>query len=122
MPFENIGRYRPPGRGPLLDDDGRPRPIFFVECAGCGSDHPMVRGANGRYRLPDHMNRIAPVDENDRVCGPFFYATKGCTKNAAALIRRDWGDDAHRVVVITNPTVESIDLQFHLAAEESRRP
>ncbi len=106
-------------RGPILDDDGNPEPIFWVECVGCGHEYPLTKGPDGKVYVPVMLNRLAPVGEDGRVCGEIYYASKGCTPQAAHLIRDEYGDEAVRVVVI--PPLQPRRLTVNVSPQLSDR-
>lgn len=101
MAFELLGLTRM-SDGPLVDDDGEPVPVFWVECCVCGGEYPMRRDAEGRLVVPATLSQFQGVDKAGKPCTPVYYASAGCSKRAHKVIVRTH-DEASGVVTVPHP-------------------
>lgn len=102
LPFKRVKLAHRRARGPVRDGTGALVPVFWVECAGCGHQHPMEVGEDGHHRVPDELVPIHGVDRRGDRCTPTFYASPRCIRQAHQRIVKTH-DEAWRAVSARPP-------------------
>jgi hypothetical protein len=95
-------------QGPLVDRQGNEQRVFWVECVGCGSDWPMLLGADGKHYVPPELTQIQGLDEGGNPVTPVFYATDGCRRRGYNIVAAAY-DGVAKVVHVPHPEVELVE-------------
>lgn len=66
-------------QGPIVDPNGKPWDLFWVECVGCGYEWPMKYEAD--------LHEIVGINANGDHITPLFYVSDDCIGRAKHIIR-----------------------------------